>query len=462
MAAAAHVAHLDLVVSRVAHVTMEPRAAIGLWDAAHQRVVVYGGFQAPYTLRGELATAVFNVPDNQIRIVSPDVGGGFGLKDGSHPEYALVAWAARRTGRPVRWFAERAEGFLSDHQARDTISNVQLALDSSGHFLALRLRNTVNLGAYLAATGIHCAVNNLGGLSGVYTTPAIHVEVRGVFSNTTPTAAYRGAGRPEASYALERTIDVAADDMGIAPHDLRRRNLIPASAMPYKTGFIFTYDSGEFETNQASVLDMAVWADFARRRAEARKRGQLRGIGMAHVIESAGGIRDEIAEIRLDPSGGATLLVGTHSHGQGHETTFAQVLSEFLGIEYSRIRVVYGDTDVVPYGRGTIGSRSISVGSAAVRVAADRIIAKGRRIAAHMLEAGLDDIVFADGKFTVAGTDRSVDISAVAHTSFRLLNLPHGMEPGSDRKGGRGGAGPDISERMSRLRSRDRSGDGSG
>ena len=429
-AGAAHVARLDLVVSRAAHVTMEPRAAIGLWDAAHQRVVIYGGFQAPYTLRGELAAAVFKVPDHQIRIVSPDVGGGFGLKDGSHPEYALAGWAARKTGRPVRWMAERAEGFVSDHQARDTISHVELALDSGGHFLALRVRNTVNLGAYLAATGIHCAVNNLGGLSGVYTTPAIHVDVRGVFSNTTPTAAYRGAGRPEASCALERIIDVAADEMGIAPHELRRRNLIPASAMPYKTGFMFTYDSGEFAKNQASVLEMAAWEDFGRRRAEARKRGRLRGIGMAHVIESAGGIRDEIAEIRLDPSGGATLLLGTHNHGQGHETTFAQILSEFLGIDHSRIRVVYGDTDIVPFGRGSIGSRSISVGGAAVRLAADRIIAKARKIAAHMLEAGQDDIVFEDGKFTVAGTDRSVDIAAVAHTSFRLLNLPHGLEPG--------------------------------
>ena len=216
-AAAAHVARLDLTVSRVAHVTMEPRAAIGVWDAARQRMILYGGFQAPHTLRGELGAAVFKIPDNAIRVVSPDVGGGFGLKDGSHPEYALAAWAARKTGRPVRWIAERTEAFLSDHQARDTITHIELALDADGRFLALRVRNTVNLGAYLAATGIHCAVNNLGGLSGVYRTPAIHVEVRGVFSNTTPTAAYRGAGRPEASCALERIIDVAAAELGIAP-----------------------------------------------------------------------------------------------------------------------------------------------------------------------------------------------------------------------------------------------------
>lgn len=429
-ASAAHVARLDLTVSRVAHVTMEPRAAIGLWDTGRQRMILYGGFQAPHTLRGELGAAVFKIPDNAIRVVSPDVGGGFGLKDGSHPEYALVAWAARKTGRPVRWIAERTEAFLSDHQARDTVTHVELALDKAGRFLALRLRNTVNLGAYLAATGIHCAVNNLGGLSGVYMTPAIHVEVRGVFSNTTPTAAYRGAGRPEASCALERIIDVAAADMGIEPAELRRRNLIPTSVMPYRTGFIFTYDCGEFDKNQAAVLQMADWAGFPQRRAMARKRGLLRGIGMAHVIESAGGIRDEIAEIRLDPSGSATLLVGTHNHGQGHETSFGQILSELLGIDPSRIRVAYGDTDLVPFGRGSIGSRSISVGGAAVRRAADKIIAKGKAIAAHLLEAGQDDIEFQNGQFQVAGTDRSVDIAAVAHASFRLPNIPAGMEPG--------------------------------
>lgn len=429
-ARAHHVSSLELTVSRVAHVTMEPRVAIGIWDHARGRSVIYGGFQAPHTLRSELADAVFKVSEQDIRVVSQDVGGGFGLKDGSHPEYALVAWAARRTGRPVRWCAERSEGLLSDHQARDTISQVELALDPDGKFLGLRVRNTVNLGAYLSATGIHCAVNNLGGLSGVYTTPAIHVEVRGVFSNTTPTAAYRGAGRPEASCALERIIDIAAGDLGIDPHELRRRNLIPLSALPYTTGFIFTYDSGEFEKNQQAVVAAAAWHDFEGRRAEASRRGMLRGIGMAHVIESAGSIRDEIAEIRMDATGRATLLLGTHSHGQGHETTFAQILSEFLGIDHSRVRVVYGDTDLVAFGRGTIGSRSTSVGGAAVRLAADRIIEKAKTLAAHILEAGRTDIVFADGIFTVAGTDRSVDIATVARTSSHLLSLPQGLEPG--------------------------------
>ncbi len=429
-ARAAHVAKLDLTINRVAQVTMEPRGAIGVWDARDERTTIYGSFQSTHNMRTQIAGTMFKEPENGFRVVSYDVGGGFGLKGSPHPEYGLVAWASRKTGRPVKWIGDRSESFVSDHQARDNVCHVELALDAEGKFLALRVRNMHNLGAYLAATGIQCGVGHIGQLSGVYATPAIFAQVTGVFTNTTPTCAYRGAGRPEAAYIVERIIDIAAAGMKIDPAELRRRNLIPAEKMPYNTGFVFTYDSGEFEKNQDAVLKMADWKHFEARRVEARARGKVRGIGIAHVIEQAGGIPDEMAEIRFDAGGAVTLVLGLQNHGQGHETTFRQLAVELLGVAPESVKLRYGDTDAVSFGRGTFGSRSMAVGGVAVYEASKKIIARGKKLASNMLEAAEADIEFKDGKFTVAGTDKSVDIATVAKSSFVIPRAGSSAEHG--------------------------------
>ena len=346
----------------------------------------------------------------------------------------LVLWAAHRIGRPVRWQCERGEAFVADHHARDNLSTAELALDDAGKFLALRVTTTANLGAYLNVHGPHSPTNNLGGLAGTYTTPHIHAAVTGVFTNTSPTAPYRGAGRPEASFAIERVIDIAAREMGVDRIELRRRNMIPPSAMPYNTGFVFTYDSGEFEKNMDRALALSDWAGFEERRKAAQARGKLRGIGMASVIEIAAGPqtrpREEFVEIRFDPTGDVTLLAGTHSQGQGHETAFTQILVELLGVDPARVRVSCGDTDAVFYGKGTGGSRSASVVATASRQVAEKLIEKGKLISAHLLEASAGDIKFTDGQFTVIGTDRMMSITDVARAGYRLDALPPDLEPG--------------------------------
>lgn len=440
-AQAAHVAKLDLIINRVAQVTMEPRGAIGVYDPHDERTTIYGSFQSTHNMRTQIAGTMFKEPENRFRVVSYDVGGGFGLKGSPHPEYGLVAWASRKTGRPVKWIGERGESFLSDHQARDNVCHVELAVDADGKFLGLRVKNMHNLGAYLAATGIQCGVGHIGQLSGVYTTPAIYAEVTGVFTNTTPTCAYRGAGRPEAAYIIERIIDIAAAQMKMDPAELRRRNLIPAEKMPYNTGFVFTYDSGEFEINQEAAIKMADWKNFEKRREEARKHGKIRGIGIAHVIEQAGGIPDEMAEIRFDAGGSVTLVLGLQNHGQGHETTFVQLAVDLLGVKPETVKLKYGDTDAVSFGRGTFGSRSMAVGGVAVYEASKKIIERGKKLASNMLEAAEADIEFKDGKFIVAGTDKSVDITQVAKSSFvipragstpehGLIERVHAVAPG--------------------------------
>jgi carbon-monoxide dehydrogenase large subunit len=433
-AGAAHVAELDFTVSRVSTNSMEMRNAIGSYEERDGRYTLYVGAQAPHTLRGELAEAILKIPQDQLRVISPDVGGGFGMKGGAYPEWALVLWASRRIGRPVRWQAERGESLLSDFHARDNVSHVTLALDAGGNFLALKVATTVNLGATLAMMGIHCGTGNLGGLAGTYRTPHILATVTGVFSNTNPTAPYRGAGRPEASYAIERVIDIAARKLGVDRAELRRRNLIPEEAMPFKTGLVFTYDSGEFEKNLDAALAMADWAGFETRRAAAQARGKLRGIGIASVIEIAGGPADrpmeEGAEIRFDAGGNVLVLVGSHSHGQGLETAFAQVVNHALGIPPERVRVVCGDTDQVYHGKGTFGSRSAMAGSTALVHAAARIVDKAKAIAAHLLEASPLDLEFTEGRFTVAGTDRTIDLGEIAKASFLPARLPPDMDLG--------------------------------
>jgi carbon-monoxide dehydrogenase large subunit len=445
-ARAAHVIRLDFTITRVSANPMEPRNAIGLYDPTEGRYTLYAGMQGAHGFRTNLVQHVFKIPETRLRVVAPHCGGAFGMKQETLREPALVLWAARRVGRPVRWQSDRSEGLLSDYHARDNLSTAELALDRDGRFLALRVRTTANLGAYLAPNGLHSPTNNLGGLAGTYTTPAIHAAVTGVFTHTAPTAPYRGAGRPEASYAIERVIDTAARQLGIDPAELRRRNMIPSAAMPFKTGLVFTYDSGEFEKNMDRVLAMAGWTGFAERRVRARAQGRLRGIGMASVIEIAGGPPalplPEHAQVRFAADGSATVLLGVHSQGQGHETTFRQLAVDLLGLPPERVRIVQGDTDLVSHGFGTFGSRSISAGGAALTRAAEKIVDKARQIAAHVLETSARDIEFADGRFTVAGTDRTIGLDEVARISFDTSRLPRGFELGLDEGATISPAGP--------------------
>ncbi len=431
---AAHVTELDFTISRVSTNTMEVRAAIGFYDPLEERYTLYAGMQSPHRMRSDLCKNIFKIPEAKLRIISPDMGGGFGMRGSTFAEHGLVLWAAKRTGRPVRFTATRSEALASDYHARDNVSKSALALNESGKFLAFRISTDAALGGFMSNAGPHSPTNNLGGLSGVYTTPHLHAEARGVFTHTSPTATYRGAGRPEASYAIERTIDVAAAELGIDPVELRRRNMISPEAMPYDTGFVFTYDSGEFEVCLDRAIEAADRDGFADRQKEAKSRGKLRGMGIASVIEIAGGPlpipNEESAAIRFDTDGGVSVLMGTHSHGQGHETAFAQIASEKLGVPFHSIRVQYGDTDLVHHGKGTFGSRSISVGGAALQRASEKIIDRARKIAAHLLEAAEDDITFDDGVFTVSGTDREITLIEVAKTSYQAAKMPRELEIG--------------------------------
>jgi carbon-monoxide dehydrogenase large subunit len=427
-AGAAHLVRLDFRISRVTAAPMEPRAAIGLWDAGAERYTLVSGVQIPHKVREHLARHTLRVPEHALRVISPDMGGAFGMRGAPTQEHALVLAAARLLDRPVRWVADRTEAFLSDFHARDNHSTVELALDAEGSFLALRISTIAALGAYLSFNTPHSSTNNLGGLAGVYRTPTIFAEVRGAFTNAQPTAPYRGAGRPEATYAIERAIDLAAARLGIDCVELRRRNLIPRQAMPFRTGLAFTYDSGDFAKGMELALEAADWRGFPARRADSEARGKLRGIGIANAIEIAGGPQgnpnEEGAEIRFDPSGNATLLLGSHSHGQGLETAFRQLAHTLLGLPFDRVRVVMGDTDAVPHGRGTFGSRSIMAGGGALAQAAQAILAKGSAIAAHLMEAAPSDIRFEAGRFTIAGTDRGVGFDAVARAAFTPGALP--------------------------------------
>jgi carbon-monoxide dehydrogenase large subunit len=433
LAGAVHRVELDVDISRVSASPMENRNAVGEFDDRTGRYTLTTGTQMPHDLRAELAT-VLGIPHQALRIVSPDIGGAFGAKIAATAEQALVLHAARLTGRPVRWQAVRTEAFLSDWHARDIAYHVAIGLDADGRFMALHAEGVANLGAHLCANTLHSPVANLGGLSGPYCTPRIFARVTGAFSHGSPTGPYRGAGRPEATYVIERVIDTAARQLGIDRAELRRRNLIPARAMPYRTGFVFTYDSGAFEDNLDQALAISDWRGFDLRRAAARKQGLLRGIGLANAIEIAGGPAgspiEEFVEVRFDAEGRATILTGLHSHGQGLETVLAQVLHDELGVSIDDVRVVFGDTDQVYHGRGAGGSRSAAAGSTIVRDAALRIIDKGRRIAAHALEASDDDIVFADGAYAVTGTDRRIGLCEIARFAFNKARLPSGIEIG--------------------------------
>jgi carbon-monoxide dehydrogenase large subunit len=431
---AAHVTRLEFVVSRVAAAPLEPRAGVGEFDRRSGRYTLHTGIQAPHGLRTLLAEQVLRVPQSAVRVVTGEVGGSFGMRSGIYPEMVLVLWAAKRLGRPVKWTSDRREGFVTDEHGRDNVTSAELALAADGKFLALRVNLMVNIGAYLTPRSAGPATNNVGGVAGVYTTPAIHLTSTGVFTNTTPTGPYRGAGRPEATYAIERVIDVAARELGIDAIELRRRNLIPASSMPFKTGLVFTYDCGDFARVMDMALALADHAGFEGRRAEARQRGKLLGLGIANPIEVAGGpytgVNPDTAEMRVNPDGSVSLFAGSTSMGQGNETAFAQIVSDRLGLPPERIQVFWGDSDALGAGRGNGGSGALTVGGSAVLRATEKVIERGRRIAAKLLEAAHEDVVLRDGRFTVAGTDRGVTFNHVARTAYQPRQLPAGFEPG--------------------------------
>ncbi|GIX10810.1 xanthine dehydrogenase family protein molybdopterin-binding subunit [Elioraea sp.] len=439
------VARLELVNNRLIPNAMEPRAAVGEFDPMSGDYTLYTTSQNPHVIRLLMGAFVLHIPEHKLRVVAPDVGGGFGSKIYHYAEEAIVTWAAGKLKRPVKWTADRTESFMSDAHGRDHVTVAEMALDRDGRFLGLRVRTQANMGAYLS-TFAPCVPTYLYAtlLAGVYTTPAIYAEVKAVFTNSVPVDAYRGAGRPEATFLLERLVDICALEMGIDRVEIRRRNFIPASAFPYQTPVALQYDSGDYTATLDACLKAADWAGFEARRAEAKRRGKLRGIGISTYIEACGiapsavvgslGARAglyEVANIRVNPTGSITVFTGTHSHGQGHETTFAQLIADQFGVPMSQVEIVHGDTARIPFGMGTYGSRSIAVGGSAMVKAAEKIIAKGKRIAAHLLEASADDIEFKDGKFQVAGTDRAKTLAEVSLAAYVPHNYPiEELEPG--------------------------------
>ncbi len=448
-ARAAHVTRLELVNNRLIPNAIEPRAAIGDFDRATGEYTLYTTSQNPHVIRLLMGAFVLHIPEHKLRVVAPDVGGGFGSKIFHYAEEAAVTWAAGKLRRPVKWTADRSEAFLCDAHGRDHVTTAELALDANGKFLAMRVETTANMGAYLS-TFAPCVPTYLYAtlLAGQYTTPVIYSNVKAVFTNTAPVDAYRGAGRPEATFVVERLVETAAREMGIDPAELRRRNFVAPDAFPYQTPVALQYDSGNYAGTLNSALAAIDYAGFESRRAASAAKGKLRGIGLSAYIEACGlapsavvgalGARAglyEAAEVRVNPTGSVVVFTGTHSHGQGHETTFAQVVADRLGIPVDNVDVIHGDTNRIPFGMGTYGSRSLAVGGSAIAKALDKVETKAKKIAAHMLEASEADIEFTDGKFTVAGTDRSLTFGDVALQAYVPHNFPHDtLEPGLDEQ----------------------------
>jgi carbon-monoxide dehydrogenase large subunit len=435
--ASAHVTKLEFSVSRVTANTMEPR---GAWTeiGPDGRMVVHASNQSPFNLRNGMATGNFGVKPTDIRVLPGDVGGSFGMKSGVQPEVVLVSWAARKLNRPVRWISDRTEGFLTDEQAREMEITAELGLDANNKFTALRLRWNANLGAYCSGRS-GWPVGNVGGIAGTYVIPAIAAEVCGIMTHTVPTAAYRGAGRPEATYAIERIIDVAARERGISPYELRRINLIPPEMMPYQTALTFLYDCGEFEGNMIKAAELAELDSFAQRQTEAKARGKLRGIGLTNCIEVAGGpfLRPakDLSTLRFAEDGRLILRTGSMSVGQGLETTFCQIVAERFGVPLESILYEQGDTDQLPFGKGNGGSGALCIGGSAIMVAADKLIERAKKLAAELLEASVTDIELREGRFHIAGTDRSIDIASVGRASFDPNFIPPGEEGGLTESG---------------------------
>ncbi len=446
-AQAAHIVKLDLTNNRLVPNAMEPRAAIGECDPSSGDYTLWTTSQNPHVIRLLMGAFVLHIPENKLRVVAPDVGGGFGSKIYHYAEEAIVTWAAGKLKRPVKWTCDRSEAFISDAHGRDHDSVAEMAVAADGKFLALRVATVCNMGAYLSTfapavpTYLHATL-----LAGVYTTPAIYAEVKAVFTHTVPVDAYRGAGRPEATYLLERLVDVIAHDTGIDRVELRRKNFIGRDQFPYQTPVALNYDSGDYQATLKAALAASDWDGFPARRAEAARRGKLRGIGMSTYVEACGiapsklvgqlGARAglyEVANVRVHPTGSVSVFTGTHSHGQGHETTFAQLVCDQLGVPMDQIDIVHGDTNKIPFGMGTYGSRSLAVGGSAMVKAMDKVIAKGKKIAAHLMEASVEDIEFKDGHFSVTGTDKKKALAEISLAAYVPHNYPiEELEPGLD------------------------------
>jgi aerobic carbon-monoxide dehydrogenase large subunit len=427
-AKADHVVKHRFVINRVTAATMEPRGCIGDYNPTDGRYTAYTTLQRVHPYRADLAP-ILKVPESKIRVVAGDIGGSFGMKSAVYNEVALVLLASKLLGRPVKWTSTRSESFLCDAQARDNVTDAELALDKDGNFLGMRVTTLASIGAFLQ-TGMQAFTGNIGTLAGVYRTPAIHADVTAVFTHTNPVRPYRGNGRPEAAYVIERLVDLAADELGVDPAELRRRNYISPAAMPFKTGLTFTYDNGEFEKSMDMALKLADVAGFEKRRGEARKRGKLRGLGMSNTIERAAAQGFEGAEIRFDKSGAVTLFSGSVTQGQGHETIYKQIACDRLGIDPEEVYYIQGDTDQVFLGEGTGGSRSATLGGSAVDAAADKITAKGKKIAAHVLKVDAAEVNFADGVFSSPKTNRTLTIKEVADIALDPAKLPKDMEVG--------------------------------
>ena len=448
MSQAKHVTTLEFRNQRLVPNAIEPRCAIGHYEEARDHYTLYTSSQNPHVIRLLMCAFVMGIPEHKVRVISPDVGGGFGSKIFHYAEEVIVTWSSKRVGRPVKWTAERSESFVTDAHGRDHATKAEMGFDGDGKMVALRVDTHANMGAYLS-TFAPCIPTYLYGtlLQGVYTTPAVHVNVTAAFTTTTPVDAVRGAGRPEATYLIERLVDQAAHEMGVDPVDLRRKNLIPpfdgVQQPGYETQVALVYDSGNYEAVLDKALDMAGYDDLRRRQEEARKEGRYIGIGLSTYIEACGiapsavvgslGARAglyESATVRVQPTGKVSVYTGSHSHGQGHDTTFAQLVSGNLGIPMDDIEIIHGDTEKVPFGMGTYGSRSLAVGGVAIRNSCEKIKEKGAKIAAHLLEASERDLEYADAKWTVKGTDKSIGFADVSLTAYVPHNYPEGLEPG--------------------------------
>jgi len=442
-AKAAHVTKIDIVNNRLIPNAIEPRAANASYSRAEDSYTLYVANQNPHVERLLMGAFVLGLPEHKLRVIAPDVGGGFGSKIFLYGEETALVWASKRVGRPIKWTADRSESFLSDAHGRDHVTHAELALDKDGKFLGLHVKTVASMGSYLSTFGSSVPTMLYATLlAGQYTTPAIWAEVIGAFTTTSPVDAYRGAGRPEATYVVERIVHQAAVETGIPQDELRRRNFI--RTFPHQTPVALTYDTGDYDASMNKAREVADVAGYAARKAESAKRGRLRGMGYSSYIEACGlapsnvagalGARAglfEAGEIRVNPTGSVTVFTGSHSHGQGHETTFAQVVAARLGLPVESVDVVHGDTGRIPFGMGTYGSRSLAVGGSAIVKALDKIVNKGRKIAAHLLEAAEGDIEFKDGKFTVAGTDRSKAFGEVALAAYVPHNYPlDKLEPG--------------------------------
>lgn len=432
---AAHVTTLDLVNNRVVVNSMEPRGVIADWDNSEEKMTVRMGTQGGWVTRSILANHVLHIPEEKIRIITPDVGGAFGMKLFFYSECAVTVWASRKLGRPIKWIGERSDAFLSDTQGRDHMTTASLAFDNNHKIIGMKIKTNANLGAYLSTFGpMIPTMAMVKVLPGVYDIPVLYYQSVGVFTNTVPVDAYRGAGRPEAIYIIERLMDTAARELGLGPDEIRRINFIPTSAIPYKTATGCVYDSGEFERIMDRALEKSDWKSFNERKNTSERNGKIRGIGMCYYIEATAGNPTETATIRFEENGIVSLAVGTQSSGQGHSTAYAQVLTERLGVPFENIRIIQGDTDKIKTGGGTGGSRSLTTQGPAIHAASDEVIEKGSQLAGHFLEAAAQDIEFSseEGTFSIAGTDRKIGILEVAERARGLGQLPEGLEEGLD------------------------------